>query len=386
MKYQYSFKINKERKRNVIEYEYSFGRVKKIKLIIGDDYAKVSFEMNTKKKIEDFINFNILPVRDAYVKCYLLHAIIKKRGLKINQIECQIDDEIRKFDKSDKNFPFLYSMIPNENIDLVGDWEELGSLLVHQTKTKMNKDTRYSAVYSYLMSKGREFEYYRFQNLWTSMNSLYNYIGICYENSVCEDLKLKSKNELKKGICISGKDAVCIGAFSYILGGKYRKITPEISDELKFNYFDFEKEICKYDLSDIPYLYDDFKRMMFQDSLGNNDQYKLLNQIIEPFDVSLFVFMILGYPYYWRCKYFHGNKIGPLFMAHNEDDLKILYVINYFMDRFLGEYIPMVFKKEYWNENKYKLVLEFLEKYETQFYNSYKKESKKIQLNNAGGN
>ncbi|MCR5586725.1 MAG: hypothetical protein K6F77_04255, partial [Lachnospiraceae bacterium] len=97
--------------------------------------------------------------------------------------------------------------------------------------------------------------------------------------------------------------------------------------------------------------------------------------------VPLFVFMVLGYPYYWRCKYFHGNNIGPLFMAHNEDDLKILFVINYFMDKFINDYLPKIFDEDYWNEEKYEKSLNYVKELEEGIYKRYTKEKIKITNN-----
>lgn len=373
MKNKYSVSINYETKE---EYEhsycYSFGTTKGIHIEIAPNAAKIYFEMNVIKTFDDFSNLKIALYKDAYVKCYLLHVILYKEPLIVKKVCVQINEKTAEFDETYDNFPFLFSMITKKNLEICDEWKQIDNILVQQTKSKMNEDNRYVAIYAYFMSKSREYEFDRFQNLWTSMNAIYNYVGDCFEKSIIQEFGLNNRSELNNNLKIKGKDGLCLGLLSYLIGGKYRKITPQLSVELKYQYLNFEKEICKY--NDIKCLYNDFTEQL--NSSKRLDKYEKLYNSADEFNVPLYVFMILGYPYYWRCRYLHGNSLAPLFMAYNEDDLKILQIMNYFLDRFIDKTIPMLFSEK-WDEEKYKCALKYLEECESDIYKNYNKEKKK---------
>ncbi|MCR5586487.1 MAG: hypothetical protein K6F77_03045, partial [Lachnospiraceae bacterium] len=159
MKYRYCLTINQSSRNIIKEATYNYGVVRNIKIVIGKKFGQVSFEMNTKKSFDDFINFKISPVKDALIKIHLMYALLNHKGLEVEHITCQINDDEKVYDSDSENFPFLFSMIATNDLNLSGNWEGVCDGLVQQSKTMMNQDARYSAIYAYLMSKGREFEY-----------------------------------------------------------------------------------------------------------------------------------------------------------------------------------------------------------------------------------
>ena len=107
-----------------------------------------------------------------------------------------------------------------------------------------------------------------------------------------------------------------------------------------------------------------------------------MKPLADDFEVPVYVLLVLGYPYHWRCKYLHGNHIVPLFMAHNDDDFCCLKIINYFMDRFLEEEIPKMFKEDYWNDKKYDAVVQMIKKCDEKPYKKYEQGKIKAEKKN----
>ena len=50
-----------------------------------------------------------------------------------------------------------------------------------------------------------------------------------------------------------------------------------------------------------------------------------------------------------------------LIMAYNDYEITSLNTINYFLERFLNENIPMMFQEDFWDENKQKQAVSYIE-------------------------
>ena len=371
--YLYTIVINGDFAEPEHKFQYSYGSVKGICIQIANIKAKISFTMKTEKTYEDFCGLRVLAFKDAYLKVHMLSALLYGKGIAVKKLNITINDSSRSVELGQEDFPIVFSMLGERQLGIKAPWEAICKEYCFKTKTAISEDHRFASLYAYLLSKVREFEYDRFQNLWTAINGLYTYVAEQYEKSLKEEFGLESVKEIRNDLLISSKDGLSIGALSYIIGGNYRKITPKDAEELRIPYLETERILGKVEEETISALYDECLNALKKDSDKHSDIYRALKRIADCFEVPVYVYLLLGYPYHWRCKYLHGNYIAPLFVDYNSDELKCLRVLNYFMDKFLATEIPSVFEENYWDEDKYKAVLKMLEKCDGEAYKKYSK-------------
>ena len=369
--YSYSIMINRDFDVPQYLFQYSYGSVKDICIQIAEMAAKISFSMKTEKTFEDFYGLRVLAFKDAYIKIHMLSVLLYGKGIPVTNIVVTINGNSCSKEQNQEGFPRVFSMLGEEALGIKAPWDVISKEYCAKSKTMISEDHRFTSLYAYLLSKVREYEYDRFQNLWTAMNGLYTYVAEQYEKSLKDEFGLESVKEIRKDLLISSKDGLSIGALSYIIGGSYKKITPTEALELKNQYFETERILGKMEESEIPVLYDECMETLQNDSEKHSNCYIALKHVADCFEVPVYVHLLLGYPYHWRCKYLHGNYIAPLFVDINSDELKCLRVLNYFMDRFLESEIPSLFEEHYWNEEKYRAVLKMLEKCESTAYKKY---------------
>jgi len=363
-------------------YTFDFGHTKGIKLNLVRDGAEIIIPMKTKKTVDEFTSFKVAPFKNAFEKTYILYLLYYGKTLDIESITIAAADRTEVFDRTNNdNFPFLFSMTTGKDISFNEKWKTIAEQYNRTTKTEISEDNRYVSMYSYILSRTREFEYDRFQNLWTSMNAAMNYFASRFEKEIKKKFDIKDGERLRNEFCIAGKDASSIGAMSFYLCGNYRKINPEIARSLWLEYINLERYLGRIELSDIDQFYEDLLELNSADEPSSmlQEKYDKLYSLAEPFEVSPYVLILIGYPYHWRCKYLHGNYIAPLFCAHNDDELRMLTVCNYFMDKFLTDEIPNMFSDDYWNEKKYDSVIRMLEKCEIEAYRKFIKGNVKKQ-------
>lgn len=369
--YSYTVIINNDFSESQYTFQYSYGAVKEISIQFDNMSAKISFSMKTEKTYEDFCSLKVMAFKDAYIKTHMLSLLLYGNGMTVKKLIIIINDDSRSIEQGQENFPLVYSMLGEKSIGIKAPWEAICKIYCSKSKTAISEDHRFASLYAYLLSKVREYEYDRFQNLWTAMNGIYTYVAKQYENSLRKEFRLDKVMEIKKVLRISTQDSLSIGALAYIIGGNYRKISPEEAVDLKDKYLETERILGNLEDKGIPAFYDECFRALKNDSEKHGDSYTALKQIADCFEVPVYTYLLLGYPYHWRCKYLHGNYIAPLFVDRNSDELKCLQVLNYFMDRFLGTEIPASFEENYWNEDKYRAVLEMLKKCENAAYKKY---------------
>ena len=83
------------------------------------------------------------------------------------------------------------------------------------------------------------------------------------------------------------------------------------------------------------------------------DRYKPIQDIADQFQMPAYTFLLLQFPYYWRCNYFHGNKPTTIISAFNDRSIAVLRTINYFLDSFLCDEIPKLLRDDFFDDNFY---------------------------------
>ena len=343
--------------------EYTFGR-SLVKIDVGMQCAKIQFSYSRLKTVDDFITFSDKLFRDAYRKAILLHAVNFSRGLNVKTICISIDGTKTVLSPdNDPNgyFPYLFSMIRGDDLCLHESWKTVSSSICNTTKTKIDEDLRFAAAYSFLASKNRDFYIDRFLNLWTAMNAYYSYVSDCYERTVMKEYSLES---IKNGkLKLKGKDSASMGLVAWLMEPRFPNVSDQcVLDELKGKWkknYDVENELRHYSDVEIAELCDASYNALLGGELDG--KYKKLSARSEEFGVSLFVFLLIEYSYNFRCRVFHGNSPTMLIMAYNDYEITSLNTINYFLERFLNENIPMMFQEDFWDENKQKQAVSYIE-------------------------
>lgn len=357
MKVHYRLIINKEPK-NCHPYIYQYGPTSGIKLSVGEQAALLEFNMTVSKQFDDIVSMKVQLIPDAMRKVYLIHALKQDEGLAVEKITVFIGDESRTYNKSkdSPHFPFVFSMISCEHLNLGSAWNssDMLSEIFHVVKTDADRDYRFAALYSYLSSIGRPYEIDRFSCLWTSMNALYNNIVKLYL------AEAEKRHPIQKADKILGNDSRSIGALINILNcGKskpsrnmqknYRAEYARVGDCLKL--LSVEEIECLYELL--------FMQKTVLQVSGLSENLKPINILSQKLSITPFALLLLEYPYHWRCRYFHGNQATILFSTYNDRELSILRTLNYFLSEFLRNEIPLLFSKEYFDQTKYNTIYKY---------------------------
>ena len=345
---------------------------------------------------------------DAIRKANLLYALQYGKGLEIKKYTVWCGSVIRTIEEKDsEDFPYMCSMM--QGVDYAVEPEEFGSrgifgntaIMDHVALGKWSddhSDEKKIALYAYLQSRGRYFEVDRFLNLWTAMNAVYCHICnehkreierraesisdeelaplVSDEQTIKRDLKkLMSSEEIPdkesaKKILARRK---LISAYtaaehadgeqrSYLLrlahqmkdipyrsqGGVAGKLEQFLKDVHKDYY---SVHIERHNLKDgrVKYtsqkLYD--RVMGIQNGEWSEKEEELFAELaahIEGFGITLFAFMTFDMPYMERNKLIHGSEATLLLADYYQ--INRIACLNYFMDRFLAEYIPYLFDEE----------------------------------------
>ena len=357
-KHKYEIIINNPCKSKDAVYDY--GNIKNISLAVNNQKAHIKYEVGSLRTASDILRFRYKDFREAYRKVILLHAIKYNSGLEIKKIIVKIDGESFLFDKEHDEigfFPYMFSMIMKTDLGLGESWKELEEDIIKSTCTQIKEDLRFSAAYSFLASRNREFLVDRFANLWTAMNAYYGFVARRFEEKLMKDYSLDS---LDRNLNISKADADSIGLVSWLVYPQYA--TESERKELKqkwANNYDVERIVENYNIDDIKKLYDSAKKELKGETLPK-EYAELANRAAE-FKVNVYSFFTFVYPYYLRCKYFHGNSPTVLLAAYNDYEIRTLELVNYFLTMFLNEEIPAIFKDDFWDDKKQKSAIEYIE-------------------------
>lgn len=357
-KHIYEVIINGRTRNQYIQYD--FGNIKGICLSVGDQKAIIRIEVGSLRKVVDILCFRYKDFRDAYRKTFLIHALKYNKGLEVKRINVSIDGEEQHFDREHDptgHFPYMFSMIEKRELYLHDSWKSLIQQVVTTTKTNVDKDLRFSAMYSFLASKSRIYSVDRFSNLWTSMNAYFSFVSERYEESLISVYNIEN---LKGKLKVKGRDAESIGLLSWMIGEECTDISnrDRLAELWKDNYV-IEDTLKDYTTDDIAKLYDAAEVRLKGVALP--EKYVVLERRAREFGISLYVFLLLSYPYNLRCKYFHGNSTTMLIAAYNDYEITALETVNFFMTEFLNIGIPRMFQDDFWTNKEQEKAIAYVE-------------------------
>lgn len=339
---------------------YNFGQTKGIALQIGSQCATAEYAMSVCKTHDELVLLqekSSSVFRDALRKIHLIHVLLFSCGLTINELSITINGTMKVYDASFPGFPFITSLLQGREIVVPDKAETLVSHLLSLPHSKLSIDYRVAALYAFLASSARDFQIDRFTNLWTAMNACYNYTSHMYTQSMSARYHITEEQKLNSNLALKA-DGKCIGAFSWLIYPQYKEITAELADELKYHYLYISRELSKLSNEEVALLYSQAKANI-ESGCELDSRFSVLEQEISYFGVPVYTCLLLGYPYYLRCKFIHGNIATTLFEFRTDADHRSLEISCYFMEQYLKEHIVEMFSEGYWTEQKTDLVLDF---------------------------
>ena len=354
---------------------------------------------------------------DAVRKAYLLYAFSFGKGLEIKTIDSYCDGAwIKTMRLGYGAFPFVYSMLEDEDLNLqpyepnstgiLGN-KAIMDHIAESNRSTDQEDKKMIALYAYLQSKTRLYEGDRFLNLWTGINALYGFLRTTHAE--CVEKKIDELFENNEGVSIPDRKQI---EDAYTApdrnDSEQKKFMLKVVQEMSAKYSGFGK-LPKYkkgksDMTEamaaISNDYNDYYGPFIEKTVKNESKkgiriqynysldglyqrirgvepgeipgwdeekekkYQQMTEMMQKNAGALAPYYILTFelPYYQRNFFIHGGETSLLLT----DDYHINKVtcMNYFMDRFLAEFIPYLFDSEKLNE--------MIHYYHTAVYNSRK--------------
>lgn len=380
-KHEYKIIINKECK-NAHPYCYEYSRTKGIELHVAKNKATIRVEMMVLKSFEDIKDFKVAVLRDAYRKIFLLYGVKYDQNIKATKIIISIDGKERSYDKTTQGFPFIFSMISENPMNLSEEWRNRAFCkeLIKNAKYRNDKSLPYIAVNAYLSSKGRMYVTDKFSNLWTAMNAYYKFVGNIYNKRIedefmwytkgyLNDELIKELKRLKKekidsvadhvtklSLNKKDKDYKCMSLImNCMLPGSEKlgkdKFEGEKNKERRKLRYQCEEILMELTYEQIDELYDyAYSRLgkKYNEDVPEdvNSDFLQMEEYCADIEQELFFFLIFEYPYYCRNEYLHGSKALMLIAFANDKDIQLLFNAAHLVERFLNDKIPAMLMNE----------------------------------------
>lgn len=343
MPHSYEVIINKDI-RSTGTYFYSYSSTKNIGMDIRKGCAKLSLTMNVLKTKTGFMNSYLF--RDAVKKMMLLHSLLYGSRLAIKTVLLKIDDSEWAIGKDDEDFPKILTILPRTDLVLPDAWksDDFIQYILSCTKNGGEKDQRFSAIESYLASKGKEHEIDIFTNLWTSMNAYYTYTAKCcsnYLNGIIGNLKDFPE--------LAGNDSNCINLLARLMKKDQDINKVEVGEKSSEMFHKIGNEIVCLNAEELMKLYEKSKEELMNSTKGKDRlkaKYPALQKLSSENSVDLFFLILLVFPYLCRCAFLHGKRPTLLTIFENEYEQRYLHKINIILNRYLSEALTSPFEPD----------------------------------------
>ncbi|NLT09948.1 MAG: hypothetical protein GXY08_10650 [Ruminococcus sp.] len=340
MPYTYTVIINKDIA-DTGSYTYSFRSTKKISMDIRKNRAKLSLSMSVFKSCEDFLNSYLF--RDAAKKMIMLHSILYGSRLVMKSVTLRIDDNEYTLNKADEGFPRLITILPKTGPGLPEAWKEKEFIqyLLTCTKKGGEKDQRFSAIESFLASKGKEYEIDIFTNLWTSMNAYYTYVATSCNNYLAG--MIEDKKDFPE---LAGNDSDCINLLVRLMNKNPDIHRVEVGEKSSEMFHKIGTEVVSLSDEELIKLYEKAREELTNGSKGNDRlkaKFPVFQKLASENSVDLFFLILLVFPYLCRCAFLHGKRPTLLTFFENEYEQRYLNKINIILNRYLSEILTSTF-------------------------------------------
>ncbi len=303
-------KTEKEEKSAKKCFVYKYSR-QKINCEFNENYIKISFKTSN---LNDICKIFYRPlVKNAIKRSLLIYSLIYNRFFLYDvdkKYEVIFDNEPCE---TENVFP-VYSM-GSENANLGFNYKD-GVLSNIMAIKESARDARIVALTDFIISKAKIFESERFLYLWMAMNGIYNYVWKNRNNekgTESERISYLAKIKNFKGVEFSREEKNHV--FNWIRDYLYT----ELSNSFGCNCFE-------------KYAYDKIEEHVWQKT-GKKEDGK--------------AFVLFHFCYTLRCKLFHADTSAVLYCLGNDNDWKLLKILNNMLETFLKEELNLAFDDDY---------------------------------------
>lgn len=338
------------------------GAPRPFKFMIQRNAVEIYYEMSKVKPL-DYIIEKSNVFRESLTKAYLCHALLLSSSLRIERMIIFIANKEYTIDRSCYNrFPFVFSVLAEDDLHLNNNFRFIAEKVVVNSIGCNQRDLRYTSLASYLSAKSKTYQIERFKSLWISMNALYNYVAKKYEEDLIRRCRNITYQDLKNAKLLLSNDSNCISALMYHLKAGINKLSRNAAKTIFDNNKDKFKQLSilfqKMSDEEIAELY-----TLSLNDLNTNgiihalpEKYTILDTVSSLFSIPSYVYILLQHTYSLRCSLFHGNQAVPIICSYNDRNIGELKVINYFLDSFLGNEIPLLYSTDYYSNMRNDII------------------------------
>lgn len=311
-----------------LTYKYKF-RGTEILFKIKTNAFYFRMEMKSDKDVNNFLESDYF--KDFIVKIYILHFILFSKELKITKLIIKVNEQEKKYNFEE--LPLLYSLVENslENNNIPEKWNDERFIKKFLDTPKTNYDSRFSALFAFIIAKSKKYEIERFENLWIAINGLYNF----FSNKTAKErlfgntdkkYRISEKDQIYLfGICNGWENCSISQAENDKIGKELLIAFNEINEEISFSKVNFENGIWKEKIN----------KILSAEKKDNIDCY---------------AFLLLHFAYYLRCQFFHANKPLPLITINGNPECKVLKLVNTLLEEYLSEKLYLFFIDDFLNK------------------------------------
>lgn len=351
---------------------FSFNIKKKlVQIKLSENHAIIILERTTKYKPEDIINGKHEVFSEAIKKILLVHLLLYSKRINISTISIVVKDNITKFNISNSNMEFISSLIRKELEPKFNEhWKERTLIETITGTNKTEEDTRMSALIAFILSRSRESVVERFVDLWISFNGMYFYFSSLFEKNT-----RKEAEQLKRFIIQTGEGNIKIDS------SLTNRIASKITDYLRGCNIDvityewlnteegksFSNKIVSQIIAEVSKIENEYNEQITK--LKNNQKvankegkeemrrgitsYKQKIKNLQPYKAynsSAYIYFLVEYAYYFRCRYIHAREVLPLFTYNNEHIIRCIALVNRLLDDYIDNNLYKWFSAQYVNE------------------------------------
>ena len=344
---------------------------KPVQMKLSENHATIILERTTKYKPEDIANGKYAFFSEAIKKILLVHILLYSKCIDITTVSVMVRNNISVFNNKDSGIKPISSLIHKElDPKFKEQWKEKALIETIIDTNKTEEDTRMSALFAFILSRNRKSVIERFVDLWISFNGMYSYFS-----SLFVDNTRKEAEQLKRFIIQTGEGDTKIDS------ALTDRIARRITDHLK----EYEIDLITYDwlnteegklfsnkivnqiiaeVSEIEKKYNEHiselksnqktvdkeqKDIMQRKINSYNQKIKNLKPY-KTYNSSAYIYFLVEYAYYFRCKYIHANEVLPLFTYDNEHIIRCISLVNRLLDNYIDNNLYKWFSTRYVNE------------------------------------